>query len=85
MGAVPDVLDTIDRCGLSVVGHFPLPDEAWWEDFYGPMEDRIAELRLVHADEPEALVVLDEIAGEPEMHRRYSAYYGYEFFVARRG
>jgi hypothetical protein len=32
----------------------------------------------------EALAVLDEIVQEPEMHRRYSDYYAYEFFVARR-
>jgi hypothetical protein len=31
------------------------------------------------------LAVLEEIAREPEMHRRHSDYYGYESFVARRG
>jgi hypothetical protein len=27
----------------------------------------------------------DQLAQEPEMHRRHSDYYAYEFFVARRG
>lgn len=31
----------------------------------------------------EALAVLDQLAQEPEMHRRYSDYYAYEFFVVR--
>ena len=33
----------------------------------------------------EALAALNQIAQEPEMHRRYSDYYAYEFFVVRRG
>ena len=29
------------KSGFSLVGHFSLPDEAWWDDFYTPMEHRI--------------------------------------------
>ena len=83
MGRVPDVLAAIERCGFSLTGHFTLPDEAWWDDFYTPMEIRIEELRRKYADDDEALAVLDQLAQEPEMHRRHSGYYAYEFFVAR--
>ena len=84
MGRVPDVLAAIKRCGLSLIGHFTLPDEAWWDDFYTPMRHRIEELRGSYADDDEALAVLDQLAQEPEMHQRYSDYYAYEFFVTRR-
>jgi SAM-dependent methyltransferase len=84
MGRVPDVLAAIERSGLSLAGHFPLPDEAWWDDFYTPMERRIDELRGRYAGDAEAIAVLDQLAGEPEMHRRHSGCYAYEFFVARR-
>ena len=84
MGRVPDVLAAIERCGFSPTGHFTLPDEAWWDDFYTPMEIRIEELRGKYQDDSEALAVLDQLAQEPEMHRRHSDYYAYEFFVARR-
>lgn len=83
MGRVPDVLATIGRTGFSLVGHFTLPDEAWWDDFYTPMENRIVRLREKYRADGEALAVLDQLAQEPEMHRRYSDYYAYEFFVAR--
>ena len=84
MGRVPDVLAAIERSGLSLIGHFTLPDEAWWNDFYTPMEMRIEDLRHTYAEDDEALAVLDQLAQEPEMHRNYSDYYAYEFFVARR-
>jgi SAM-dependent methyltransferase len=84
MGSVPDILAAIDRCGFSLAGHFALPDEAWWDDFYTPMGRRIEELRGAYATDGEALVVLDQLAQEPVMHRANSEYYGYEFFVAHR-
>jgi SAM-dependent methyltransferase len=85
MGRVPDVLAAIERSGFWLIGHFTLPDEAWWDDFYTPMEIRIEELRGKYKGDGEALAVLDQLAQEPAMHRRYSDYYAYEFFVVRRG
>jgi SAM-dependent methyltransferase len=83
MGRVPDVLAAIENCGFSLIGHFTLPDEAWWKDFYTPMETRIEELRGKYRADDEALAVLDQLGQEPELHRRHSGYYAYEFFVAR--
>lgn len=84
MGRVPDVLAAIERSGFALIGHFTLPDEAWWDDFYTPMEHRIAELRNRYEQDSEALTVLDELSREPEMHSRHSDSYAYEFFVVRR-
>uniref|UniRef100_UPI0025BC144F methyltransferase domain-containing protein n=1 Tax=Desulfonatronospira sp. TaxID=1962951 RepID=UPI0025BC144F len=84
MGWVDDDVAAIRDCGLELVGHFTLPDEAWWEDFYTPMEERIAQLRGKYAGDDEASAILDQLAREPVMHRRYCDFYAYEFFVARR-
>jgi SAM-dependent methyltransferase len=84
MGWVSDLVEAVREAGFTLVGHFTLPDEAWWDDFYTPMERRIEELRHEHAGDAQALGVLDEIAREPEMHRRYADYYGYELFVAQK-
>jgi hypothetical protein len=45
------------------------------------VEQRIATLRLQHAGEAE--VILDQLAQEPEMHRRFGDHGACEFFVAR--
>ena len=84
MGWVIDIAATIERCELELFGHFTLPDEAWWDDFYFPMQGRVRELRDRYADDAEALSVLEQIGQEPDLHRQHSAYYAYEFFVARR-
>ena len=84
MGGVDDVLAAIRDSGFELVGLFTLPNEAWWTDFYTPMEIRIAALRNKYTNNCKALAILDQLAEEPHMHRRFSAYYAYEFFVARR-
>jgi len=70
MGWLDDDVAAVKESGFELVGHFILPDEAWWDDFYTPMKARIAALRGKYAGDTEALAVLDQIAEEPEMHRR---------------
>jgi SAM-dependent methyltransferase len=84
MGRVSDVLAAIARCGFSLIDHFTLPDEAWMDEFYAPMQRRIEELRGAYATDGEALAALDQVAQEPAMHQAHAEYYAYEFFVARR-
>lgn len=83
MGWTADVVDAIQGGGFQLLGHFTVPDEAWWDDFYTPMRARVRELRARYAHDEEALAVLDQIAREPELHQVYSDYYAYEFFVTR--
>jgi len=84
MGWARDILATIDESDFTLVDHFTLPDEDWWDGFYEPMERRIEELRSKYSDDAEALAVLEEIAREPEMRRHHSDSYAYEFFVVRK-
>ncbi|SIR00654.1 Methyltransferase domain-containing protein [Alkalispirochaeta americana] len=84
MGWLEDDMVAIHDGGFEMVGHFSLSDEAWLDDFYTPMETRIVELRSKYAGDLEASAILDQLAEEPAMHRRYSDFYAYEFFVVRR-
>lgn len=84
MGRIEDIVALIKAHPLSLVDHFDLPHEAWWDDFYTPMERQIEALRVKYAADAEALSALDDVAKEPEMHRRNGHHYGYTFFIARR-
>ncbi|SDB53658.1 Methyltransferase domain-containing protein [Desulfonatronum thiosulfatophilum] len=83
MGAAGDIVTALEMHGYELLGRFNLPDEAWWAGFYTPMEQRIEELRKKYVGSGHPLTVLDQLAKEPEMHRQYSDFYAYEFFVAR--
>jgi len=81
---VEDNSRLIEDCGYEMLGHFHLPAEDWWNDYYTPMLSLLPSLRRKYADVPDAIATLDENQTEMEMHRKYSAWYGYEFFVCRR-
>jgi SAM-dependent methyltransferase len=77
-------LAAIHRQEYRLVGHFTLPETAWWEGYYGPMGRRIAVLREKYRDRPEALKQLDVEEEEIEIYRRFSSWYGYVFYIMQK-
>ena len=71
-------------CGYDVLGHFTLPESAWWLPYYQPLATRVAELREKYRDDDAKLEMLVWVDEEIEMYRRFSTYYGYVFYLARR-
>jgi len=84
MKTVEDNALLFSDCGYELLGHFTEPDRAWWDDYYAPMKKLLPELRNRYASVPDALALFDECDAEMAVHEKYSASYGYEFFVARR-
>ncbi len=84
MKTVTDNVQLINSSGYLLLGHFDLPDRDWWDDYYTPMSKLLPALREKYSTLPEALAVLDENEEEMEIHRKYSEWYGYEFFISRR-
>ena len=84
MGRVDDNLAAIRAAGVRLAAHFPPPDAARGGDFYPPMTQRLNVVRQQHAGDAEAAAILDQLAKEPELHRRFGHHYAYEFFVARK-
>lgn len=84
MTSVEATLKAIGEAGYTAIGNFTIPDSAWWGDYYGPMEERLKMLRQKYAGDKEALQRLEENQSEIDLHRKFSAYYGYVFFVARK-
>jgi SAM-dependent methyltransferase len=74
-------LDIIAACGLRVLGHFPLPEDAWWTDYYGPLETRLGLLRETYQGDETALAVVAAEQREIDLYRRYPDWFGSVFFV----
>jgi len=81
---IPKNLKIIPRYGYKVLGHFPLPEDAWWEEYYHPLEERINQLKAKYKDDPEAFSILDSEQKEIDLFKKYSAWYGSVFYVMQR-
>lgn len=74
----------LEATGYVPIGYFALPERCWLENYYRPTQQRFADFlsRHGHAEPARAVVAAEE--SEIALYERYSAYYGYGYFVARR-
>jgi len=84
MGSIDENIHRLERQRYKLVDHFHLPDSSWWENYYHPLAGRITMLRKKYAGNIEAQSQLDEEYAEIELFRKYSSYYGYEFYIAQK-
>jgi ubiquinone/menaquinone biosynthesis C-methylase UbiE len=81
MQNVQENLTSVRAAGYRAIAHFTLPTSSWWEPYYTPQAARVALLREKYRGDAEAMQLLDETDKETELFRRYSDWYGYEFYV----
>lgn len=67
--------------GYRVIDSFVLPSEAWWNDYYGPMEARIPEFLAEYRRDTIALEIAAAAEKEISMFRRFSDSFSYAFFI----
>lgn len=78
-------LSAIRAEGYEPLGHFALPESAWLEDYYGPLEKRLAEFRAANEGHAEAQALVAQTEQEIALYRRFSAWFGYVFYAMRKG
>ena len=83
MRTLEEVLNLIADCGYDKIGHFTLPEKAWW-NYYLPLEAKIKYLEKKYNNNSEALAVLKNEQHEIEMYKEYHDWYGYEFFALQK-
>ncbi len=74
-------VETIKQCGYELLGRFSLPDSAWMEGYYLPLEARLKSMRVKYDAEPEKLGIIRVNQAEVDMYRQYGRYYGYDFYL----
>jgi len=74
-------LKVIQQTGYRHIGHFTIPESAWWNDYYNPIEKRLAKLQERYRTNLEAMGVLEMEQKEIDLYRKYSKYYGYVFYL----
>jgi hypothetical protein len=84
ISTIENNLNIIKKCGYKLLGHFPLPDDAWWEFYYCPLEERLKLLETKYKDNPKALVMMKEGHKEIDLYRKYNIWYGSVFYVMQK-
>jgi len=81
---IEEGLKTIKRCGYKLIGYFPLPDDAWWEFYYNPLEKRLKDLRIEFKDNKKVMDMINETQLEINLFRKYNQWYGSVFYIMQK-
>lgn len=84
MDDIPGVRQVFSEKDYDLVDDFTLPDSAWWDDYYSPLEAKLPALQEKYAGDHQALEIVAMTEREIAMRRRFGETYGYQFFVARK-
>jgi len=84
MTTIPRRQAQIAELGYANIGAFVMPSSAWTHEYYDPMEARIDALKREHANDAEAMAILDASGEEIRVFESSAGSYGYAFFVMRR-
>jgi len=74
----------IKNLGYNFLHNFTIPESGWWEEYYIPLEKRIALLRKKYHGNIEAKKALDQELEEITFYKKYSEYYGYVFYIMQK-
>ncbi|MFC1725798.1 class I SAM-dependent methyltransferase [candidate division KSB1 bacterium] len=82
--SIEENLNIIKKSGYSVIDHFTLGEDAWWDNYYTPLEKQIDLYLEEYAGDDNALDMLKSLKIEISMYRKYSDWYGYVFYVMQK-
>lgn len=77
------VRELIAASGFVLLDSFRLPENDWRENYYAPLEARLAQLQT-KAQTKADQAIMDAVAQEIELYRKHSRHYGYEFFLVEK-
>ena len=70
--------------GFHLISNFTLPESSWFDSYYLPMEKELFRLNEKYQDNEIALGIFEEMQNEIDFYKKYSDYYGYEFFIVQK-
>jgi ubiquinone/menaquinone biosynthesis C-methylase UbiE len=76
--------EEISGFGYKVVNHFFLPEDAWWMEYYRPLENRIKGLREKYKKNSQVLRKLRKIQDEIDMVKRKPEEYRSAFYILQK-
>ena len=84
ISSAAEKIEIIKKEKFNLVSNFTLPESAWLDDYYIPIEKQLPRLINKYQGNEVALTVFKGFKQEVDFYRLYSKYYGYEFFVMQK-
>lgn len=84
VGTASAKMAVLEANGYSPAGYFTLSERCWLENYYRPMQDRFDAFLSRHDRSDAARAIVEAESAEIALYERFSAYYGYGYYVARR-
>jgi ubiquinone/menaquinone biosynthesis C-methylase UbiE len=82
--AAKDNIDLIQNERFHLISNFTLPKSSWLDSFYLPMEEELTRLNKKYQSNEIALGIFEEMKNEINLYKKFSDFYGYEFFIIQR-
>ncbi len=73
----------VASAGYRLLGSFVLPETEWWDDYYTPIDERIAALRRERSDD-DWIAALEAAEEESSVVRDARGCFGYVFYVMQK-
>jgi len=84
INTIEENIRIIEKCGYKLLGHFSLQEDAWWEFYYNPLEERLKKLTKKYKNNQKALEMIYKEKEEIEFYRKYNQWYGSVFYVMQK-
>ena len=81
---VADVLPRIAQLGYSLADTVQLPEDAWWTEFYKPIEEKMETLLHRYRDNLDALKLLKQYKTEMEMVKKNPRNFSCAFYIMKK-
>ncbi len=81
---VEDKIELIQNEGFRLISNFTLPESSWLDSYYLPMEEELSRLIKKYQGNEIALGIFEEMKNEINLYKKFSDFYGYEFFIMQR-
>ncbi|MCK4941026.1 methyltransferase domain-containing protein [candidate division WOR-3 bacterium] len=84
LGNIEQRVAMIPTLEYRFIDKFVVPKDAWWDDYYGPLERLIEGLRHKYRNDPKAQVILDKAQTEVDEFKSKPEFHGSVFYVMQR-
>ena len=81
---VKENINLIQNERFHLISHFTLPKSSWLDRFYLPMEEELTRLNKKYQGNEMALGIFEEMQKEINLYKKFSDFYGYEFFIMQK-